>query len=1054
MAMHTVGQGSDQINTALLYAAIAPEKKKGKEEEECCGDDDDMGKYLGNIPGLVPKLRAYQTRAVKWMLEREESLGQYEGECPLWKQVSDISSAPRRTMHINVCTGQVSPHAFPKNTKVPGGILADEMGLGKTVELLACILANRCPLEVKQEEEKESETSCEEKDEEQEEPLKMFSGGGYDSSYSGTWVFCEDCKSWLKLEETGYGKQESLPDQYICGHCVRERAKDASLLQKQCKTTLIICPDPILEQWQEELAKHTYHGYLKVFTYLGQKASLSTGGSPDDIITAKTLSEYDVVLSTYGVLSADLHKDSSISDTFEENQKSLRHAKRYQKVPTPLTRLAWWRVCLDEAQMVHNRTAKSAEMALKLSTRYRWCVTGTPINKGLEDLYGLMVFLQLHPYDYKYWWNKLVQAPCDEGTTRGFSNLTKLLQPSSGGIMWRTRKHDVKDDLNLQPQMVKITKLKLSPVERHFYKKQHQECYAVAKAALPQHLLLDTSTGGDGEEERTLKPREAGKIFVKLLRLRQACCHPQVGSQGIRSLSQTSKPLTMDEILDMLIVKAKTDAEDILRIVIFCLNGLASVFQLENNKQDAVKAYREALQYSSTHMKAGVKTDTLQQLHTLHNLSLLLKESIPGIAPTLRDSLLESEAKDLKKEYLKNASSGLIIANSDFVTKKSKVLVSNHDDRVGQNWWIEVLFAIENSYDSASHFVDQIKSRLNDRTAAGTSVHGRNSTSFVHRFSDIGGLKYLLSSELHTMFDSRDEAMAELLKLEEECQRESPDFIYEASHCGRCRGELGTGLVRCAFCKLDDLLMRYEARIFSLRTQATNTRAVLNADDATRAQESASGFAGGWGRMAGRSVESKKGKSHHAADDLGRGARNRADKGVTHADVFHALSETEIVLDFIASIASRGKYRSVNLSLRADFDTIVKTHMALLENMRSEFKPARAYAQAQRQYIYSFDELEMAMMRMQLRAEGEELFHEHEKYFKLYESELVVRNKELSDEKIVAHSDLTRAVGTLRYLEGLRAARRRSMSANERDRERAAAKKWNQAGTRLRMRSS
>jgi len=62
-----------------------------------------------------------------------------------------------------------------------------------------------------------------------------------------------------------------------------------------------------------------------------------------------------------------------------------------QVVPTPLTRLRWWRVCLDEAQMVESSTAKAAEMALKLDAQHRWAVTGTPLSRGLEDLFGLMV---------------------------------------------------------------------------------------------------------------------------------------------------------------------------------------------------------------------------------------------------------------------------------------------------------------------------------------------------------------------------------------------------------------------------------------------------------------------------------------------------------------------------------------------------------------------------------------------------------------------------------------------------------------------------------------
>ncbi|UPR01651.1 E3 ubiquitin-protein ligase SHPRH [Chloropicon primus] len=1021
LAMHTVGQGGEQINTALLYAAIAPQSQEAGSSK---GDE-----RVDSIQGLVPTLRAYQKRAVSWMLEREESFGEPQEGSFIWKKCGDLGG--REEAYLNVYTGQVSRQAYPAEIRVPGGILADEMGLGKTVEVLACILSNRCPGGVKKEEgdgvggEKVAASLVGKL--EAEDRFAHGSDGQYDGAASMTWVSCDDCRAWIELKETGYKSQADVPSKYICGECVRNRAKDASLLHEQCKTTLIICPDPILEQWEEELEKHTHHGFLRIFTYSGQKASLSTGGNPDDVVTAQVLSEYDVVLSTYSVLGADIHKDADIVDTLEENQKSLRYAKRYQKVPTPLTRLKWWRVCLDEAQMVQSGTAKCAQMALKLATKFRWCVTGTPINKGLEDLYGLMMFLQAHPFDYRYWWNMLVQNSCELGSTQGFSNLTGLLQPSSGGIMWRTRKVDVKEDLNLQPQLVKITNLDLSAVERHFYKQQHQECYDVAVAALPRGVMLSKSTSED--EERTLGPRAASKVFAKLLRLRQACCHPQVGSQGIRALSQSSKPLSMEEILDMMIEKAKVDAEDTLRIVIFCLNGLASIFQLEGSKKDAVLAYREALQYSGNHVQYGIKTDSLQKLHTLHNLSsLLLQGSIAGIAPTLRDSQLGAEAKALKKDYLRNASSRLILANTDFLARKDKVAYSE-GQKFGMNWWIEILTQIERDGDSATsrQFLDQIKSRLSDRTAVGTSMHGRNSSSLVHRFDSIGGLKYLLSVELRSIFDAREEAIKELSKLESECQKESPSFIYEVSRCGKCRGELGTSLVHCAYCSLDDLLMRYEARIFSLRTQATKKGTILNAEDATRAQESAGGFAGGWGRMAGRSVQGDSGaRREQDTADLGRGARGRTGKTVAHADVFHAPSEAEVILDYLASVASKGKFRNLSLSKSKGFEQLVKDHLLLLENMRNEFKPARAYALAQRQYVYSFDELEMAMMKMQLRAEGEELLHDHEKYFKLYRSELVVRNKELSDEKIVAQADLTRAVGTLRYLEGLAAAKRRS----------------------------
>lgn len=53
------------------------------------------------------------------------------------------------------------------------------------------------------------------------------------------------------------------------------------------------------------------------------------------------------VLTTYDALRRDVHRGADGGEA-----RTLRRRKRYQALPTPLTRLRWWRVCLDEVRML------------------------------------------------------------------------------------------------------------------------------------------------------------------------------------------------------------------------------------------------------------------------------------------------------------------------------------------------------------------------------------------------------------------------------------------------------------------------------------------------------------------------------------------------------------------------------------------------------------------------------------------------------------------------------------------------------------------------------
>ena len=71
-----------------------------------------------------------------------------------------------------------------------------------------------------------------------------------------------------------------------------------------------------------------------------------------------------------------------------------------------------------------------------------------------------------------------------------------------------------------------------------------------------------------------------------------------MGAGGIKSLGAARAPMSMAEILDVLVSKAKLEAEDAQRVLLGALNGLAALMLLETGPTQAalaIKTYREVV---------------------------------------------------------------------------------------------------------------------------------------------------------------------------------------------------------------------------------------------------------------------------------------------------------------------------------------------------------------------------------------------------------------------------------------------------------------------------
>uniref|UniRef100_G3SYX1 Helicase ATP-binding domain-containing protein n=1 Tax=Loxodonta africana TaxID=9785 RepID=G3SYX1_LOXAF len=97
-----------------------------------------------------------------------------------------------------------------------------------------------------------------------------------------------------------------------------------------------------------------------------------------------------------------------------------------QGISTPLLRIVWARIILDEAHNIKNPRVQASVAVCKLQACARWAVTGTPIQNNLLDMYSLLKFLRCSPFDEFNLWKSQVDNGSKKGGER-LSILTKSL---------------------------------------------------------------------------------------------------------------------------------------------------------------------------------------------------------------------------------------------------------------------------------------------------------------------------------------------------------------------------------------------------------------------------------------------------------------------------------------------------------------------------------------------------------------------------------------------------------------------------------------------------
>lgn len=213
--------------------------------------------------------------------------------------------------------------------------------------------------------------------------------------------------------------------------------------------TLVVCPTSVLRQWAEELhSKVTSKANLSVLVYHGSNRTKD----PCE------LAKYDVVLTTYAIVGMEVPKQP-IADEDDEEKRNSEHgyssrelSSGYKRKHTtssnkkisknkkgldreliefdvrPLAKVGWFRVVLDEAQSIKNHRTQVARACWGLRAKRRWCLSGTPIQNAIDDLYSYFRFLKYDPYSIYKSFCSTIKVPISRSPANGYRKLQAVLK--------------------------------------------------------------------------------------------------------------------------------------------------------------------------------------------------------------------------------------------------------------------------------------------------------------------------------------------------------------------------------------------------------------------------------------------------------------------------------------------------------------------------------------------------------------------------------------------------------------------------------------------------
>ncbi|MBB5022341.1 SNF2-related protein [Desulfurispira natronophila] len=254
--------------------------------------------------------------------------------------------------------------------------------------------------------------------------------------------------------------------------------------------SLVIAPTSLMSNWRNEALR--FAPDLRVCISHGSERHQQLDN----------LADYDLVVTTYPLINRD--------------------SKRLAKQP-------FHYVILDEAQYIKNANTKTTRLIGRLEANHRLCLTGTPMENHLGELWSMFNFLMPGFLGTQQEFTRIFRNPIEkQHDTERQQQLRQRVTP----FMLRRTKQEVAQELPAKTEIVRTVALQ----------GKQRDLYESVRLAMDQQVRKAINQQGFNRSQIT--------ILDALLKLRQTCCDPRlVKLEQARSVKQSAK---MDLLMSLL----------------------------------------------------------------------------------------------------------------------------------------------------------------------------------------------------------------------------------------------------------------------------------------------------------------------------------------------------------------------------------------------------------------------------------------------------------------------------------------------------------------------